>query len=90
MRDEGATADSRGRGRLPVVDGLGDWRPNWAVQADGRRVFHGGDTMFRGCGRLIARRFSPFDAAFLPSYGTRGRLPRRRRSSTSGTRCPMR
>ncbi len=36
---------------------------------DGQRVFHGGDTMFHGCWWLIARRFSPFDAVFLPANG---------------------
>ncbi|MGW3467636.1 MBL fold metallo-hydrolase [Saccharopolyspora sp. NPDC000995] len=39
------------------------------VQADGQRVFHGGDTMFHGYWWLIARRFSPFDAVFLPANG---------------------
>ncbi|MEU0922961.1 MBL fold metallo-hydrolase [Streptomyces solisilvae] len=54
---------------VPSVDGLGDPQLNWVVQADGQRVFHGGDTMFHGYWWLIARRFSPFDAAFLPANG---------------------
>ncbi|WHT15606.1 MBL fold metallo-hydrolase [Crossiella sp. CA-258035] len=54
---------------VPAVDGLGDPQLNWVVQADGQRVFHGGDTMFHGYWWLIARRFSPFDAAFLPANG---------------------
>lgn len=54
---------------VPAVDGLGDPPLNWVVQADGQRVFHGGDTMFHGYWWLIARRFSPFDAAFLPANG---------------------
>lgn len=53
----------------PAVDGLGDPQLNWVVQADGQRVFHGGDTMFHGYWWLIARRFSPFDAVFLPANG---------------------
>ncbi|MCX5451514.1 MBL fold metallo-hydrolase [Streptomyces libani] len=55
---------------VPSVDGLGDPQLNWVVQADGQRVFHGGDTMFHGYWWLIARRFSPFDAVFLPANGT--------------------
>ncbi|WP_020673434.1 MBL fold metallo-hydrolase [Amycolatopsis nigrescens] len=54
---------------VPSVDGLGDPQLNWVVQADGQRVFHGGDTMFHGYWWLIARRFGPFDAVFLPANG---------------------
>lgn len=54
---------------VPAVDGLGDPQLNWVVQADGQRVFHGGDTMFHGYWWLIARRFSPFEAVFLPANG---------------------
>ncbi|RKT88002.1 L-ascorbate metabolism protein UlaG, beta-lactamase superfamily [Saccharopolyspora antimicrobica] len=54
---------------VPAVDGLGDPQLNWVVQAGGQRVFHGGDTMFHGYWWRIARRFSPFDAVFLPANG---------------------
>ncbi|ALU95994.1 MULTISPECIES: MBL fold metallo-hydrolase [Streptomyces] len=54
---------------VPAVDGLGDPQVNWVVEADGQRLFHGGDTMFHGSWWLIARRFSPIDAAFLPANG---------------------
>ncbi|MFK0247765.1 MBL fold metallo-hydrolase [Amycolatopsis azurea] len=54
---------------VPAVDGLGDPQLNWVVHADGQRVFHGGDTMFHGYWWLVARRFSPFDAVFLPANG---------------------
>ncbi|MFD9705799.1 MBL fold metallo-hydrolase [Lentzea sp. NPDC059081] len=54
---------------VPSIDGLGDPQLNWVVEADGQRVFHGGDTMFHGWWWLVARRFSPFDAAFLPANG---------------------
>ncbi|MGW5647299.1 MBL fold metallo-hydrolase [Saccharopolyspora sp. NPDC003752] len=47
------------------------WRAvlNWVVEAGGQRVFHGGDTRFHGYWWLIARRFSPLDAVFLPANG---------------------
>ncbi|QEU91261.1 MBL fold metallo-hydrolase [Streptomyces kanamyceticus] len=54
---------------VPSVDGLGDPQLNWVVQADGQRVFHGGDTMFHGFWWRVSRRFSPFDAVFLPANG---------------------
>ncbi|GAB3458395.1 MBL fold metallo-hydrolase [Streptomonospora sediminis] len=54
---------------VPAVDGLGDPQLNWVVEAEGQRVFHGGDTMFHGYWWRIARRFSPFDAVFLPANG---------------------
>lgn len=54
---------------VPSIDGLGDPQLNWVVEAEGQRVFHGGDTMFHGFWWLIARRFRPFDAAFLPANG---------------------
>ncbi|WP_406637080.1 MBL fold metallo-hydrolase [Amycolatopsis sp. WGS_07] len=54
---------------VPAVDGLGDPQLSWVVEAEGQRVFHGGDTMFHGFWWLIARRFSPIDAAFLPANG---------------------
>lgn len=54
---------------VPAVDGLGDPQLNWVVQADGQRIFHGGDTMFHGYWWLVARRFNPFDAVVLPANG---------------------
>ncbi|MFI6026640.1 MBL fold metallo-hydrolase [Amycolatopsis magusensis] len=54
---------------VPAVDGLGDPQLNWVVEAGGQRIFHGGDTMFHGYWWLVARRFSPFDAVFLPANG---------------------
>lgn len=54
---------------VPAVDGLGDPQVNWVVAADGQRIFHGGDTVFHGLWWLIAGRFGPFDAAFLPING---------------------
>lgn len=54
---------------VPAVDGLGDTQLNWVIEADGTRVFHGGDTMFHGYWWLIARRAGPIDVAVLPING---------------------
>jgi L-ascorbate metabolism protein UlaG (beta-lactamase superfamily) len=54
---------------VPAVDGLGDPQVNWVIEADGQRVFHGGDTMFHGYWWLIARRTGPIDVAVLPING---------------------
>jgi L-ascorbate metabolism protein UlaG (beta-lactamase superfamily) len=54
---------------VPAVDGFGDPQVSWVVEADGQRIFHGGDTVFHGYWWLIAGRLGPFDAAFLPVNG---------------------
>ena len=54
---------------VPAVDGFGDPQVSWVVEADGVRIFHGGDTTFHGFWWLIAMRHGPFDAAFLPCNG---------------------
>jgi L-ascorbate metabolism protein UlaG (beta-lactamase superfamily) len=54
---------------VPAVDGLGDPQVNWVVAADGKRIFHGGDTVFHGFWWQIADRCGPLDAAFLPING---------------------
>ena len=33
---------------VPAADGFGDPQISWVVAAEGRRVFHGGDTLFHG------------------------------------------
>lgn len=53
----------------PAIDGLGDPQVNWVVEADGVRLFHGGDTMFHGWWWLIAGRLGPIDVAALPING---------------------
>ena len=56
---------------VPASDGYGDPQVSWVVSAGGRRIFHGGDTLWHGHWWRIARQFGPFDAAFLPVNGAR-------------------
>ena len=47
-------------------------RSRWIVEADGVRVFHGGDTLFHGWWwRAKMRAGGPIDYAFLPANGPR-------------------
>lgn len=62
---------------VPAVDGFGDPQVSWVVEAAGRRVFHGGDTVFHGAWWPIASRFKPFDAVFLPVNGAVCNFPHR-------------
>lgn len=56
---------------VPASDGYGDVQMSWVVSGGGRRIFHGGDTLWHGHWWRIARQFGPFDAAFLPVNGAR-------------------
>ena len=56
---------------VPASDGYGDVQVSWVVSAGGRRIFHGGDTLWHGYWWRIGRQFGPFDAAFLPVNGAR-------------------
>ncbi|MCW4455762.1 MBL fold metallo-hydrolase [Flavobacterium sp. MXW15] len=56
---------------VPASDGYGDTQVSWVVSAGGRRIFHGGDTLWHGSWWRIGRQFGPFDAAFLPVNGAR-------------------
>jgi L-ascorbate metabolism protein UlaG (beta-lactamase superfamily) len=60
---------------VPAVDGLGDPQLNWVIEADGQRVFHGGDTIFHGYWWLIAKRAGPIDLAVLPINGAVVNVP---------------
>lgn len=55
---------------VPAVDGLNQAQVSWVVSVGGRRVFHGGDTLWHGAWWQI-RQLGPFDAAFLPINGAR-------------------
>lgn len=50
----------------PAIDGFGDPQVSWIVDCAGRRIFHGGDTLFHGSWWRITHRYGPFDVAFLP------------------------
>ena len=67
---------------VPAIDGLGDPQVNWVVEADGFRLFHGGDTMFHGYWWLIAGRLGPFDVAALPVNGAVVDVPHLQPKST--------
>ncbi len=54
---------------VPAVDGFGDPQLSWIVESEGRRIIHGGDTLFHGYWGRIARRYGPIDQAFLPING---------------------
>ncbi len=62
---------------LPAADGFGDPQVSWALAAEGRRIFHAGDTLFHGWWWLAALRCGPFDVAFLPAGGAIVDLPSR-------------
>lgn len=62
---------------VPAVDGFGDPQVSWVIEAGGRRIFHGGDTVLHGSWWLIAMRFGPFDAVFLPVNGAICDFPHR-------------
>lgn len=62
---------------VPAVDGFGDPQVSWVVEAGGRRIFHGGDTVFHGAWWPVATRFKPFDAVFLPVNGAICNFPHR-------------
>ncbi|MDH5823636.1 MBL fold metallo-hydrolase [Luteimonas sp. RD2P54] len=56
---------------VTAVDGYGDQQVSWVVSGGGRRILHGGDTMWHGDWWRIGRQLGPFDAVFLPINGAR-------------------
>ena len=66
---------------LPAADGTGEPPVSWAVEADGRRIVHCGDTAFHGWWWRAAWYAGPFDAAFLPVNGAVVDFPWRRPAS---------
>ncbi|ONI88654.1 hypothetical protein ALI144C_06410 [Actinosynnema sp. ALI-1.44] len=66
---------------VPAVDGFGETQVSWVLEADGVRIFHGGDTVFHGFWWHIAMRCGPFDAVFLPTNGAVCTFPHRKPAS---------
>ena len=56
---------------VPADDGLGDNQVSWVIAGGGKRILHGGDTLWHGKLEIIGKQFSPFDAVFLPINGAR-------------------
>ncbi len=56
---------------VPAADGFGDEQVSWIVTVDGKRYFHGGDTLWHGQWQAIASTYGPFEVAFLPINGAR-------------------
>jgi L-ascorbate metabolism protein UlaG (beta-lactamase superfamily) len=56
-------------------DGFGAPQVSWVVEADGRRVLHGGDTLWHGGWWEIALAHGPIDVACLPGNGAEVSYP---------------
>jgi L-ascorbate metabolism protein UlaG (beta-lactamase superfamily) len=60
---------------VPAVDGLGDDQVSWVIEVQGKRFIHCGDTLWHGNWWRLAKRFGPFDVAFLPINGAVVQFP---------------
>jgi len=60
---------------VPAVDGFGAPQSSWLIEAEGVKIFHGGDTLFHGYWWEIAKIAGGLDAAFLPINGARIAIP---------------
>src|SRR3954454_18081130 len=69
---------------VPAVDGFGDPQVSWVVEADGVRIFHGGDTLYHGWWWRARMRTGDIDYAFLPVNGPLVSLPPRQPASPLG------
>jgi L-ascorbate metabolism protein UlaG (beta-lactamase superfamily) len=69
---------------IPAVDGFGDPQVSWVVEADGVRIFHGGDTLYHGYWWRARMRTGDIDHAFLPINGAVVSLPHRQPASPFG------
>ena len=66
---------------LPAADGTGDPQLSWAIEGDGQRILHCGDTLFHGWWWRMAMYAGPFDVAMLPINGAVVGFPWRRPAS---------
>ncbi len=56
---------------VPANDGFGSEQVSWVVSAGGKRMFHGGDTLWHGQFETIGAQLGPIDIAFLPINGAK-------------------
>jgi len=49
-----------------AIDGFGDPQVSWVVEGNGKRLIHGGDTLWHGHWWNIKNAHGPFDVACLP------------------------
>ncbi len=59
-----------------AMDGVGDKQVSWVIEADGRRILHGGDTMWHNQFWQLGKTWQHFDAVFLPVNGAVVNIPR--------------
>lgn len=69
---------------IPAVDGFGDPQVSWVVEADGVRIFHGGDSLYHGWWWRARMRTGDIDYAFLPINAPVVSLPHRQPASPHG------
>jgi L-ascorbate metabolism protein UlaG (beta-lactamase superfamily) len=67
---------------LPAADGTGEPQISWAIESEGVRVLHCGDSMFHGWWWRMARFAGPFDAVFVPINGAVVNFPWRQPPSS--------
>lgn len=56
---------------VPADDGFGSEQVSWVISHSGKKIFHGGDTLWHGRLETIGAQFGPIDIAFLPINGAR-------------------
>lgn len=59
-----------------AMDGVGDKQVSWVIEAGGRRILHGGDTMWHNQFWQLGKTWGQFDAVFLPVNGAVVTIPR--------------
>lgn len=60
---------------LAASDGFGSPQISWLIESDGKRVIHGGDTIWHGAWWDIALAHGPIDVACLPANGAEVSFP---------------